>query len=110
MVRVVGIDHISIRVSDFDKSRAFYSRLFAFMGFKVLDEYEDAIGWTNGKTRFWIGQADAEGRQHTHRIGNVGLHHYAFELPSVLRLRKSWRNLYGYPATKTDRSAMLPIS
>lgn len=82
MVRVVGIDHISIRVSAFDKSRAFYSRLFAFMGFKVLDEYEDAIGWTNGKTRFWIGQADAEGRQRTHRIGNVGLHHYAFELPS----------------------------
>ena len=82
MVRVVGIDHISIRVSDFEKSRAFYSRLFAFMGFRVLDEYQDAIGWTNGKTRFWIGQADAEGRKHRHRIGNIGLHHYAFELRS----------------------------
>lgn len=82
MVRVVGIDHIAIRVRDYDKSRAFYSRLFAFMGFKVLDEYEDAIGWTNGKTRFWIGQADAEGRKHKHRIGNIGFHHYAFELRS----------------------------
>ena len=82
MVRVVGIDHISVRVSDYDKSRAFYGRLFAFMGFKVLEEYEDAIGWTNGKTRFWIGQADAEGRKHKHRIGNIGLHHYAFELRS----------------------------
>jgi catechol 2,3-dioxygenase-like lactoylglutathione lyase family enzyme len=82
MVRVVGIDHIAIRVSDYDKSRAFYSRLFKFMGFKVLDEYQDAIGWTNGKTRFWIGQADAEGRKHRHRIGNIGLHHYAFELRS----------------------------
>jgi catechol 2,3-dioxygenase-like lactoylglutathione lyase family enzyme len=38
MVRVVGIDHISIRVSDLQRSKAFYSRLFAFMGFKVLDE------------------------------------------------------------------------
>jgi len=82
MVRVVGIDHISMRVSDLEKSRAFYGRLFAFLGFKVLDEYEDAIGWTNGKTRFWIGQADAEGRKHRHRIGNIGLHHYAFELRS----------------------------
>ena len=82
MVRVVGIDHISIRVSDYRKSKAFYGRLFAFMGFKLLDEYEDAIGWTNGKTRFWIGQADAEGRKHKHRIGNIGLHHYAFELRS----------------------------
>jgi len=82
MVRVVGMDHLSIRVSDLQRSKAFYSRLFAFMGFKVLDEYEDAIGWTNGKTRFWIGQADAEGRKHKHRIGNIGLHHYAFELRS----------------------------
>jgi catechol 2,3-dioxygenase-like lactoylglutathione lyase family enzyme len=82
MVRAVGIDHISIRVSDFGRSRAFYSRLFAFMGFKVLDEYEDAIGWTNGKTRFWIGQADAVGRRRKHRIGDVGFHHYAFELRS----------------------------
>ncbi|MBI3918703.1 MAG: VOC family protein [Betaproteobacteria bacterium] len=82
MIRVVGIDHISIRVSDFARSKAFYGRLFAFLGFKVLDEHEDAIGWTNGKTRFWIGQADAEGRKHRHRIGNIGLHHYAFELRS----------------------------
>jgi catechol 2,3-dioxygenase-like lactoylglutathione lyase family enzyme len=82
MVRVVGIDHLVIRVSDFERSKAFYGRLFEFLGFEVLDEYEDAIGWTNGKTRFWIGQADAEGRKHKHRIGDVGFHHYAFQLRS----------------------------
>lgn len=82
MVRVVGIDHISIRVSDFDKSKAFYGKLFPFLGFKVLEEYEGAIGWTNGKTRFWIGQADAQGRKRKYRTGDVGLHHYAFELRS----------------------------
>jgi catechol 2,3-dioxygenase-like lactoylglutathione lyase family enzyme len=81
MVRVVGIDHIVIRVSDFAKSKAFYGKLFPFLGFKVLDEYDDAIGWTNGKTRFWIGQSP-RGRNHTHRIGDVGFHHYAFELRS----------------------------
>jgi catechol 2,3-dioxygenase-like lactoylglutathione lyase family enzyme len=63
MVRVVGIDHLVIRVSDFEKSKAFYGKLFPFLGFKVLDEYGDAIGWTNGKTRFWIGPADAEGKE-----------------------------------------------
>ena len=82
MVRVVGIDHLVIRVSDYEKSKAFYGRLFPFMGFEISDEYEDAIGWTNGKTRFWIGPADAEGKKHKHRIGNVGFHHYAFELRS----------------------------
>jgi catechol 2,3-dioxygenase-like lactoylglutathione lyase family enzyme len=75
--KVVGIDHISIRVRDYEKSKAFYSKLFDFLGFEISDEYPDAIGWTNGKTRYWI--AAAEGRQ-TYRIGDVGLHHYAFEL------------------------------
>jgi catechol 2,3-dioxygenase-like lactoylglutathione lyase family enzyme len=80
VARVVNIDHISVRVSDFARSRKFYAALFNFLGFKVLDEYEDAIGWTNGKTRYWIGDADTQGRKHKHRIGDVGLHHYAFEL------------------------------
>src|SRR5215470_1387152 len=82
MVRVVGIDHLVIRVSDYERSKAFYGRLFAFLGFELSDEYPDAIGWTNGKTRFWIGPADAEGRKHKHRIGDVGFHHYAFQLRS----------------------------
>lgn len=75
--RVVGIDHISVRVSDYDKSKKFYAGLFAFLGFEVSDDYGTTIGWTNGRTRFWI--ASAEGRK-TYRIGDVGLHHYAFEL------------------------------
>jgi catechol 2,3-dioxygenase-like lactoylglutathione lyase family enzyme len=81
MVRVVGIDHISLRVSDFERSKAFYGALLPYMGFRILDEYPDAIGWTNGKTRLWIGQADAAGRR-KHRTGDVGFHHYAFELRS----------------------------
>ena len=75
--RVAGIDHISIRVSDYEKSKRFYSRLFTFLGFEISDEYPETIGWTNGKTRYWI--APAEGRK-KYSIGDVGLHHYAFEL------------------------------
>ena len=75
--RVVGIDHISIRVSDYEKSKAFYAKLFAFLGFELSDDYGNTIGWTNGRTRYWI--APAEGRK-SHRIGDVGFHHYAFEL------------------------------
>jgi catechol 2,3-dioxygenase-like lactoylglutathione lyase family enzyme len=80
MNRVVGIDHLSIRVSNFKKSKAFYHSLFSFLGFKILDEYPDAIGWTNGKTRFWISSADAKGKKHKYRTDDVGFHHYAFEL------------------------------
>ncbi len=77
--KVVGIDHISIRVSDYRKSKAFYGKLFDFLGFEISDEYPETIGWTNGSTRYWI--APAEGRK-TYRIGDVGLHHYAFQLRS----------------------------
>jgi catechol 2,3-dioxygenase-like lactoylglutathione lyase family enzyme len=82
MVRVVGVDHLVIRVGDYEKSKAFYGKLFAFLGFKVLDEYADAIGWTNGKTRFWIAPTDAAGRKRGYRLGDIGFHHYAFELRS----------------------------
>ena len=75
--KVVGIDHISIRVGDYEKSKSFYGRLFTFLGFDISDEYPGTIGWTNGRTRYWI--APAEGRK-THKIGDVGFHHYAFEL------------------------------
>jgi catechol 2,3-dioxygenase-like lactoylglutathione lyase family enzyme len=75
--KVVGIDHISIRVSDYATSRKFYSKLFTFLGFEISEDYGSTIGWTNGKTRYWI--AEAEGRK-SHKIGDVGLHHYAFEL------------------------------
>lgn len=77
--KVVGIDHISIRVSNYARSKEFYGRLFDFLGFEISDEYPETIGWTNGKTRYWI--APAEGRKR-YRIGDVGLHHYAFQLRS----------------------------
>jgi catechol 2,3-dioxygenase-like lactoylglutathione lyase family enzyme len=102
MIRVVGIDHLVIRVSDFEKSKAFYGGLFTFLGFEISDEYDDAIGWTNGKTRFWIGPADAEGRKHKHRIGNIGFHHYAFELRSRADVDALQKYLQSIDATIVD--------
>jgi catechol 2,3-dioxygenase-like lactoylglutathione lyase family enzyme len=80
MARVVGIDHLSIRVSNYEKSKAFYTRLFAFLGFEVEAEYPGTIGWKNGHTLFWIGQA--EHPRKTYHPGDVGIHHYAFRLRS----------------------------
>ena len=48
----------------------------------MLEAYRDASGWTNGKTRFWIGPADAQGKKRKYRISDIGFHHYAFELRS----------------------------
>ena len=80
MVSVVGIDHLVISVGDFEKSKAFYAPLMEFLGFGVEAEYSGMMGWTNGKTLFWI--AAAEGRKHKYRKGDIGFHHYAFRLRS----------------------------
>ena len=80
MARVVGIDHLVLRVGNFARSKRFYDAVLGFLGFKLKYEFADAAGWSNGKTLFWIGEADAEGKKHKHRIGNIGFHHYAFEL------------------------------
>ena len=45
--RIHNVDHLVISVSDFERSRRFYGALFEFLGMKVLDEYEGAIGWKN---------------------------------------------------------------
>jgi catechol 2,3-dioxygenase-like lactoylglutathione lyase family enzyme len=102
MARVVGIDHLVIRVGDYETSKAFYGRLLGFLGFEVSDEYDDAIGWTNGKTRLWIGPADAEGRKHQHRAGNIGFHHYALQLRSRKDVDALQAFLTGMGATIVD--------
>jgi catechol 2,3-dioxygenase-like lactoylglutathione lyase family enzyme len=81
MPRVVGIDHLVLSVSDFRRSRAFYDKVLGFLGFKRKYDYADMAGWSNGKTLFWIAAA-SQGRKQRYRKGDVGFHHYAFELSS----------------------------
>jgi len=82
MPRVVGIDHLVLSVGDFGRSKAFYGKLLGFLGFKLKHSYPDMAGWSNGKTLFWIAEADAQGKTRKYRKGNIGFHHYAFELAS----------------------------
>ncbi len=56
--------------------------MLGFLGFKLKYDYADMAGWSNGKTLFWIAAADAQGKKHKYRKGDIGFHHYAFELAS----------------------------
>ena len=82
MPRVVGIDHLVLSVGDFARSKDFYGKLLRFLGFKLKHQYADMAGWGNGKTLFWIAAADARGKTGKYRKGDIGFHHYAFELSS----------------------------
>ena len=80
MARVVGIDHIVLRVSDFAVSRRFYDRLLTFLGFVEEWDLGRTVGWNNGVTMVWVVEADPGAQPH--RTGDIGFHHYAFELDS----------------------------
>jgi catechol 2,3-dioxygenase-like lactoylglutathione lyase family enzyme len=82
MARVVGVDHLVLSVGSFARSKAFYGKLLRFLGFKLKHDYADMAGWSNGKTLFWIAAADEQGSRRKYRKGDIGFHHYAFELSS----------------------------
>jgi catechol 2,3-dioxygenase-like lactoylglutathione lyase family enzyme len=71
-----------LSVGDFARSREFYRKVLDFLGFRLKYDLADFAGWSNGKTLFWIAPADARGRKRRHRKGDIGFHHYAFELAS----------------------------
>jgi catechol 2,3-dioxygenase-like lactoylglutathione lyase family enzyme len=103
MARVVGVDHLVVRVSDLAASRAFYDKLLSFLGFEVLGDYGDTVGWTNRKTRYWISRAEAGAKPY--RNGDVGFHHYAFELGSRAEVDELQAFLQTLGATIVDPAA-----
>jgi|SRR5271166_789126 len=51
------LDHIGLVVSDFSKSKSFYERALAPLGYQKLMEFDGAAGFgMDGKPDFWISQ------------------------------------------------------
>ena len=59
------IDHVTLRVSNIARSRAFYEKALAPLGFKVLMEFNHPeagsfLGMGNGKPELWLATANKE--------------------------------------------------
>jgi len=80
MPKIVGIEHIVLHVGDLERSRKFYDTVLGFLGFKLEWEFDRVLGWDNGETMVWIRETDAQGKKRKFRLGDIGFHHYAFEL------------------------------
>ena len=48
------VGHVGIEVSKLSKSKGFYTALFEGLGFKVIMDTEDGIGFTNQSFQVWI--------------------------------------------------------
>ena len=55
------LDHISLSVSDAAKSRAFYAKALAPLGYKLVSEYEGGFGiGAEGGATLWVSQGPAQ--------------------------------------------------
>jgi catechol 2,3-dioxygenase-like lactoylglutathione lyase family enzyme len=65
------IDHVSLHVSDFARSKAFYADALRPLGYEVVMEFDSVAGFgVQGKPDFWIAAGEA-----------LAPHHVAFASP-----------------------------
>lgn len=53
------LDHVSVMVSDYQRSRAFYTKALAPLGIKLLMEFGNIAGFGRDKPELWIGVGPA---------------------------------------------------
>ena len=60
------IDHIGFPVSDYARSKAFYEKALAPLGYSLQMEFEGAAGFGSGEgiPDFWIGSSEERGATH----------------------------------------------
>ena len=60
------LDHVGLRVANYDRSKRFYAGALAPLGYTVIMEFGGSIGGlgAQGKPDFWISQGEASGAIH----------------------------------------------
>jgi catechol 2,3-dioxygenase-like lactoylglutathione lyase family enzyme len=60
------IDHVSLQVRDYRRSKDFYVQALAPLGFELVMEFEGRVGGfaRDGKPWFWIREGEASGGVH----------------------------------------------
>jgi catechol 2,3-dioxygenase-like lactoylglutathione lyase family enzyme len=58
------MDHVGLSVSHFERSKSFFERALAPLGYKCLKEYPGAAGFGADRPDFWIGQSAKLGATH----------------------------------------------
>lgn len=81
MIRIFGIDHVALNVSDLERSRRFYTEV---LGFKVSErEYQkpDIEYFLDcGPSLIGLIQGDPQGDRHELQDGGLGGNHFSFRV------------------------------
>ena len=96
-----SVYHLQINVSDARRAFPFYLAFFNSLGYRLVEEGPEHLGFSNGTTDFWIIQSEkAHTRRKFHRKA-PGLNHVSFGGFSPAEVRKFARNFLKKRKVKT---------
>lgn len=77
-MEINGIAHIQLTVNDFEQSKAFYSKLLAFLGLVPVMDFDGFYYCVGGRTGVAISRADEKFAGDKFEQRRIGLHHVCF--------------------------------
>ncbi len=82
MIEVNGMAHVILTVSQYDKAKAFYSRLMPALGLESVFDGSNMCYFVGARTALGLQPCDPEHAGARFVQGRVGLHHICFRARS----------------------------
>jgi glyoxylase I family protein len=113
-----SMNHISLTVSDLDRSTEFYDRVFTFIGFKRVEVPESTQQAMKTRLKAWVGPgysisvrpSKGELSHRLHDRNATGFNHMAFTAEDRSDVEKMYEFLKEMRATVLDAPAEYPYS
>src|ERR1700724_2618409 len=113
-----SISHIALTVSDLERSTAFYSKVFEFIGFKTVEVPESTQQAMKTSLKAWVGPgysisirpSKGEFARRVHDRNAPGFNHMAFTAEDRSDVDKMYELLKEMGATVFDAPAEYPYS
>ena len=113
-----SINHISLTVSDLERSTAFYDKVFEFIGFKRVEVPESTQQAMKTRLKAWVGPScsisirpsKGEFAHRLHDRNAPGFNHMAFNAEDRSEVEKMYELLKHMGATVLDAPAEYPYS
>jgi catechol 2,3-dioxygenase-like lactoylglutathione lyase family enzyme len=79
-MEINGIAHVMLTVSNFEVSKAFYSKLLPYLGLRPVFDADGFLYCVGGRTAFGIQRGDEKYKNERFVQARVGLHHVCFRV------------------------------
>jgi catechol 2,3-dioxygenase-like lactoylglutathione lyase family enzyme/diadenosine tetraphosphate (Ap4A) HIT family hydrolase len=88
-----SLHHVDLTVSDLEHSTRFYDSWLPYVGFQRIEDCAEGPLWRGERFELGLQAAKPEYRAHPHNRHAPGLHHLAFEAPSIAAVDRLYATL-----------------